>query len=89
MNVFKVFNLIVYFFKKYIDVNNEYIENWYSMIDDFKNFYGIFLVVVDLVLIFVILSGGYLYLIDKINILIFLIFLFLSYIFLIFLKILM
>ena len=89
MNVFKAFNLTAHSFKKYIDVNNEYTENWHSMTDDFKNPYGIFLAVVDSALIFVIPSGGYLYLTDKINISTLLIFLLLSYTFLTSLKTLM
>ena len=58
MNVFKAFNLTAHSFKKYIDVNNEYTENWHEMTDDFKNPYGVFLAVVDSALIFVIPSGG-------------------------------
>ena len=75
MNVFKAFNLTAHSFKKYIDINNEYTKNWHEMTDDFKNPYGVFLAVVDSALIFVIPSGGYLYLTDKINISTFLIFL--------------
>ena len=89
MNVFKAFNLTAHSFKKYIDVNNEYTENWHEMTDDYRSPYGIFLAVVDSALIFVIPSGGYLYLTDKINISTFLIFLLLSYTFLSSFKILM
>lgn len=89
MNVFKAFNLTAHSFKKYIDVNNEYTENWHEMTDDYRAPYGIFLAVVDSALIFVIPSGGYLYLTDKINISTFLIFLLLSYTFLSSFKILM
>ena len=89
MNVFKAFNLTAHSFKKYIDINNEYTKNWHEMTDDFKNPYGVFLAVVDSALIFVIPSGGYLYLTDKINISTFLIFLLLSYTFLTSLKTLM
>ena len=89
MNVFKAFNLTAHSFKKYIDINNEYTENWHEMTDDYRTPYGIFLAVVDSALIFVIPSGGYLYLTDKINISTFLIFLLLSYTFLSSFKILM
>ena len=89
MNVFKAFNLTAHSFKKYIDINNEYTENWHEMTDDYRAPYGIFLAVVDSALIFVIPSGGYLYLTDKINISTFLIFLLLSYTFLSSFKILM
>ena len=89
MNVFKAFNLTAHSFKKYIDINNEYTENWHEMTDDYRAPYGVFLAVVDSALIFVIPSGGYLYLTDKINISTFLIFLLLSYTFLSSFKILM
>ena len=54
MNVFKAFNLTAHSFKKYIDVNNEYTENWHEMTDDYRAPYGIFLAVVDSALIWVI-----------------------------------
>ncbi|WP_129597220.1 ABC transporter ATP-binding protein [Anaerophilus nitritogenes] len=78
MNVMKAFNLSAKSFKNYKDTTKEYADYWIQMTMNTSPKYGIFLVLIDSGLLFIIPIGGMMFLNQTINASTYIIFLILS-----------
>ncbi|MEW9095497.1 MAG: ABC transporter ATP-binding protein [Clostridiaceae bacterium] len=78
MNVMKTFNLSAKSFKNYKDVTEEYAEYWIDLTMKTAPLYGVFLVLIDSGLLFIIPIGGIMFLNGSINASTYIIFLILS-----------
>ncbi len=67
INVMKAFNLSAKSFKNYTDVTREYADLWEDMTRKSAKNYGIFLVLIDSGLLFIIPAGGWLFLTGRIS----------------------
>lgn len=86
INIMKAFNLSAKSFKNYKDTTKEYADYWCEMTKENAPTYSIFLVLIDSGLLFMIPSGGIMYLNGSINVSTYIIFLILSSNFLISFK---
>ncbi|BDR69322.1 ABC transporter permease [Clostridium tetani] len=78
MNVMKVFNLSAKSFKNYKDVTEEYADYWIDLSMKTAPLYGVFLVLIDSGLLFIIPIGGFMFLKGSINAPTYILFLILS-----------
>ncbi|CDI48975.1 ABC transporter ATP-binding protein [Clostridium tetani] len=67
MNVMKAFNLSAKSFKNYKDVTEEYADYWIDLSMKTAPLYGVFLVLIDSGLLFIIPIGGFMFLKGNIN----------------------
>lgn len=75
MNVMKAFNLSAKSFKNYKNVTEEYADLWEEMTISTGKHYGIFLVLIDSGLLFMIPAGGYMFFNSSISVATYIIFL--------------
>lgn len=78
MNVMKAFNLTAKTFKTYQDTTNEYCDYWIYITKKTAGWYSWFLVLIDSGLLFIIPTGGYMYLNGYIDVATYILFLILS-----------
>ncbi|BDR75078.1 ABC transporter ATP-binding protein [Clostridium tetani] len=78
MNVMKAFNLSAKSFKNYKDVTEEYADYWIDLSMKTAPLYGVFLVLIDSGLLFIIPIGGFMFLKGSINAPTYILFLILS-----------
>lgn len=78
MNVMKAFNLSAKSFKNYKDTTEEYGDYWIQMTMESSPAYGLFLVLIDSGLLFIISVGGIMFLKGSINVSTYILFLILS-----------
>ncbi|MHB8032921.1 ABC transporter permease [Clostridium botulinum] len=78
MNVMKAFNLSAKSFKNYKDITEEYADYWIDLTMKSAPLYGVFLVLIDSGLLFIIPIGGIMFLKGNINASTYIIFLILS-----------
>lgn len=78
MNVMKAFNLSAKSFKNYKDTTEEYGDYWIQMTMESSPAYGLFLVLIDSGLLFIIPVGGIMFLKGSINVSTYILFLILS-----------
>lgn len=78
MNVMKAFNLSAKSFKNYKDVTEEYADYWIDLSMKTAPLYGVFLVLIDSGLLFIIPIGGFMFLKGNINAPTYILFLILS-----------
>ncbi|MBU5485212.1 ABC transporter ATP-binding protein/permease [Clostridium sp. MSJ-11] len=78
MNVMKAFNLSAKSFKNYKDITEEYADYWIDLTMKTAPLYGVFLVLIDSGLLFIIPIGGIMFLNGSINASTYIIFLILS-----------
>lgn len=78
INVMKAFNLTAKSFKNYKDITKEYADYWVEISMDTGKYYGVFLVLIDSGLLFIIPIGGLMLLKGIINVPTYILFLILS-----------